>query len=76
MDGEPATETSSILSSSSSDDNFEGGDPEICSAHPIDDVHHDHHVDIRGWALTRSVDFWLLWTVLGMMTGVGLMTIK
>lgn len=73
MNGEPVTETSSILSSSSSDDNV---DPEICSAHPVDGVHNGHHVDIRGWALIRSVDFWLNWTMLGMMTGIGLMTIK
>lgn len=35
-----------------------------------------HHLDIRGWTLFRTVDFWLLFTVLGTLTGVGLMTIK
>lgn len=75
MDGEPVTETSSILSSSSSDDNFEE-DTEAASGNPVDSMHHGHHIDIRGWALTRSVEFWLLWTVLGVLTGVGLMTIK
>ncbi|KAF8423119.1 major facilitator superfamily domain-containing protein [Tirmania nivea] len=76
VNGEPVTETSSILSSSSSDDNVEDEDPEICSTHPVDGVHHGYHVDIRGWALTRSVDFWLYWTILGVMTGIGLMTIN
>lgn len=73
VNGEPVTETSSILSSSSSDDNNEDEDAESCR---VGGAHHGHHVDIRGWALTRSVDFWLLWTLLGLMTGVGLMTIK
>ena len=35
-----------------------------------------HHLDIRGWALFRIIDFWLLFAVLGTLTGVGLMTIK
>jgi len=34
------------------------------------------HVDIRGIALVKEIDFWLLWFMLGLMTGVGLMTIK
>jgi len=76
VNGEPATEASSILSSSSSSDGNIEDDPEICPAHLVDGAHHGHHVDIRGWALTRSVDFWLHWTTLGVMTGIGLMTIK
>ncbi|KAL7276501.1 hypothetical protein RUND412_000492 [Rhizina undulata] len=40
------------------------------------DVHHGHYTDIRGWALTKSTDFWLLFSVLGLFTGVGLMTIN
>lgn len=72
---ESVTETSSIVSFSSSDDNVGDEDPEICSAHPVDSAHHGH-VDIRGWALIRSVDFWFYWTVLGVMTGIGLMTIN
>ena len=40
------------------------------------DVARGHHVDIRGWVLLRTVDFWLLFTILGTFTGVGLMTIK
>lgn len=41
-----------------------------------DVAHSVHHVDIRGWTLLRTIDFWLLFTVLGTFTGVGLMTIK
>jgi hypothetical protein len=37
---------------------------------------HAYHTDIRGWALTKSTDFWLLFTLLGLLTGTGLMTIK
>lgn len=35
-----------------------------------------HHLDIRGWALVRNADFWLLFTMLGTLCGVGLMTIN
>jgi hypothetical protein len=40
------------------------------------DIHHGYHVDIRGWALTRTTEFWLLFALLGLLTGTGLMTIK
>lgn len=40
------------------------------------DIHHGYHVDIRGWALTRTTEFWLLFVLLGLLTGTGLMTIK
>ncbi|RPA94478.1 MFS general substrate transporter [Choiromyces venosus 120613-1] len=40
------------------------------------DVHHGHHIDIRGWALTRKTEFWLLFCLLGLLTGTGLMTIN
>lgn len=35
-----------------------------------------HHVDIRGLALVRSVSFWHLFVIMGILAGVGLMTIK
>ncbi|PWW76394.1 MFS general substrate transporter [Tuber magnatum] len=40
------------------------------------DIHHGHHIDIRGWALTRKPEFWLLFLLLGLLTGTGLMTIN
>ncbi|KAI5785085.1 major facilitator superfamily domain-containing protein [Peziza echinospora] len=78
---EVITETSSILSSSSSSEDLEPYDEEAngdnSSLHAADVPHfHGHHIDVRGWALTRRVEFWLLFTVLGLLTGVGLMTIN
>lgn len=35
-----------------------------------------HHVDIRGWSMLRTLKFWQLWSLLGILTGCGLMTIK
>lgn len=35
-----------------------------------------HRVDIRGLALMRSLGFWQLFTIMGILAGVGLMTIK
>lgn len=40
------------------------------------DIHHDNHIDIRGWALVRKAEFWILFFLLGLLTGTGLMTIK
>ncbi|KAF3106426.1 hypothetical protein TWF102_001383 [Orbilia oligospora] len=34
------------------------------------------HLDIRGWALARQPEFWRLFLMLGVLTGVGLMTIN
>jgi hypothetical protein len=34
------------------------------------------HLDIRGFALLPHVEFWQLFSMLGLMTGIGLMTIK
>lgn len=38
--------------------------------------HHLHKPDITGWALLKSGAFWKLWILLGLLCGVGLMTIK
>ena len=35
-----------------------------------------HHLDIRGIALLKHMQFYQLWLLLGILTGVGLMTIK
>jgi hypothetical protein len=40
------------------------------------DQDQSHHLDIRGLALLPRVDFWSLFILLGLLTGVGLMTIK
>ena len=36
----------------------------------------DEDLDIRGWALTKLRRFWLIFTLLGLLTGIGLMTIN
>lgn len=68
-------ETSSFLTSSSTSSAEDRMDAESANS-GNNDVHHGHHIDIRGWALTRSTDFWLLFILLGLLTGTGLMTIK
>ena len=42
----------------------------------IGGTHHSHRPDITGLALLPKIEFWQLWTLLGVLTGVGLMTIK
>jgi hypothetical protein len=37
---------------------------------------HSHHLDIRGISLLPRAKFWQLFILLGLLTGVGLMTIK
>ncbi|KAJ2969805.1 hypothetical protein NUW58_g9889 [Xylaria curta] len=35
-----------------------------------------HRVDIRGWKLLRSLEFWQLFTIMAILSGIGLMTIN
>ena len=42
----------------------------------IHSTHHSHRPDITGLALLLKIEFWQLWPLLGVLTGVGLMTIK
>lgn len=35
-----------------------------------------HHLDVRGLALLSKTEFWHLFSLLGILTGIGLMTIK
>jgi hypothetical protein len=67
-------EASSLLSNSS---NPEPGD---CSCQKVgDDSHVAHDVrntDVRGFALLPLPEFWQLFLMLGLLTGIGLMTIK
>lgn len=40
------------------------------------DKNHSHHTDIRGLRLCRIPEFWFLFSLMGILTGIGLMTIK
>ncbi|KAF3903056.1 hypothetical protein ABW21_db0200194 [Orbilia brochopaga] len=42
----------------------------------VDDNRGVQQVDIRGWALTRHAEFWRLFLMLGILSGIGLMTIN
>lgn len=67
-------DTSSLLSKSSG--TFPGDIPyeEDEAKNAMD--HDSHDVDIRGVALLLHMRFYLLWILLGLLTGIGLMTIK
>lgn len=40
------------------------------------DMDRSHRIDIRGWQLLRNLEFWQLFAIMGILAGVGLMTIK
>ncbi len=67
-------ETSSLMSSSSTANLREVGS----QGNGAEDVTvpNSHRLDIRGMALLRKVEFWQLFAMLGLLTGIGLMTIK
>ncbi|KAH0600601.1 hypothetical protein MHUMG1_01599 [Metarhizium humberi] len=62
-------ETSSLMSSTT---------PELVENVVASSVDTDrsHRIDIRGFSLLRSQSFWLLFTIMAILSGVGLMTIK
>lgn len=62
-------ETSSLMSRASS----LPGDVLVQSSVDMD---RSHRVDIRGWRLLQSLDFWHLFAIMGILAGIGLMTIK
>lgn len=63
-------ETSSLISSSPGDVPYNDDGAKVA-------VHHgSHHLDIRGFALLKHTEFYQLWLLLGILCGVGLMTIK
>lgn len=68
-DPDQTDETSSLMSKGSS----LPGDVLVQSSVDMD---RSHRVDIRGWHLLRSLDFWLLFSIMGILAGIGLMTIK
>lgn len=65
-------ETSSLLSKSSGSGH---GDVPLQDGRPTAD-HHSQHVDVRGLGLLSKMKFYQLWLLLGLLTGIGLMTIK
>ncbi|KAH6856450.1 major facilitator superfamily domain-containing protein [Chaetomium sp. MPI-CAGE-AT-0009] len=69
--GVDADETSSLMSKSST--SSVAGDVLVQSSVDLD---RSHRVDIRGWRLLRSIDFWQLFTIMGILAGIGLMTIN
>ena len=70
LEDEPgsAEERSSLVSSDSNGP----GDIDIIKDH----VNHSHKPDITGWILLKTPNFWKLWIMLGLLCGVGLMTIN
>ena len=71
---EEALETSSLVSRSraSSASSLPG---EVLVQSSVD-MDRSHRVDIRGAALLSSAEFWQLFVIMGILAGVGLMTIK
>ena len=66
-------ETSSLMSKSSVS---VAGDVEENGQRRDSTAHDPHHLDIRGMALLPKIEFWQLFILLGLLTGIGLMTIK
>lgn len=64
----PSTETSSLLSGPG--DIVDNDDAASKKSS------HSHCIDVTGLALLYRPDFWQLWVLMGLLSGVGLMTIK
>ncbi|OTB19845.1 hypothetical protein K445DRAFT_313621 [Daldinia sp. EC12] len=64
-------ETSSLLSQSTSS-SLPG---EVLVQSSVD-MDRSHRVDIRGLNLLRNIEFWQLFTIMGILSGIGLMTIN
>lgn len=64
-------ESSSLLSTPSDVGDLESSKHTL--PNPLDEP---HHVDIRGFALLPLAEFWQLFLMLGLLTGIGLMTIN
>lgn len=68
-------EESSLLSKTSTQE--QATDDLESSKHLESDRNHEHpHLDIRGFALLPHLEFWQLFSMMGLLTGIGLMTIK
>ncbi|ESZ95718.1 hypothetical protein SBOR_3896 [Sclerotinia borealis F-4128] len=62
-------ETSSLMSKSTDEESRENVDE-------TDKKDHSRRVDIRGFQLFKTVEFWQLFALMGILTGIGLMTIN
>lgn len=62
-------ETSSLVSSK---DSSVAGEVYVQNV----DMDRSHLVDIRGWQIMRSLEFWQFFAIMGILAGIGLMTIK
>lgn len=49
---------------------------QIQTSHDNNNENSSHYSDIRGLALIRRLDFWQLFLMMGLLSGIGLMTIK
>ncbi|KAI0158924.1 major facilitator superfamily domain-containing protein [Pestalotiopsis sp. NC0098] len=67
-----ADETSSLMSRSTSASSLPG---DLLLQNSVD-LDRSHRVDIRGWALLRNIEFWQLFSIMGILSGIGLMTIN
>lgn len=63
-------ETSSLISSNTT--SSVAGEVYVQSV----DLDRSHRVDVRGWQLARNLEFWQLFAIMGILAGIGLMTIK
>ncbi|KAL9103766.1 MAG: hypothetical protein Q9163_001225 [Psora crenata] len=70
---ESSEETSSLLSKSSGSGPGDLPPPDEESKKSALD---SHRIDIRGFAMLGHVKFWQLWLLMGLLTGIGLMTIN
>lgn len=64
-------ETSSLMSAPGDIPDKSTNPDEVEHGHP-----HSHKPEITGWALLKAGSFWKLFILLGLLCGVGLMTIK
>ncbi|KAI1386276.1 MFS general substrate transporter [Hypoxylon trugodes] len=67
-----ADETSSLLSQSTLSSSLPG---EVLVQSSVD-MDRSHRVDIRGFNLLKNIEFWQLFTIMGILSGIGLMTIN
>lgn len=65
-------ETSSLMSRSSSSSSLPG---DLLLQNSVD-LDRSHRIDIRGMALLKNFEFWQLFSIMGILSGIGLMTIK
>lgn len=67
-----ADETSSLLSQSTLSSSLPG---EVLVQSSVD-MDRSHRVDIRGINLLKNLEFWQMFSIMGILSGIGLMTIK